>query len=151
MTDVYLPPPPPAPALPASPAAPPAALLPAPAAPAPAAPVCPDVPVLVPVDPVPLPLLSLRIARLVPRPASESALPMPVLPLVPLFERTDDGLWSRTQSLIARPVRLTHSFGMSLRIVEPGGVVASAGIVLLFVDCAPAVVAIASDIAAASS
>jgi hypothetical protein len=40
---------------------------------------------------------------------------------------------------------------MSLRIVEPGGVVASAGIVLLFVDCAPAVVAIASDIAAASS
>jgi hypothetical protein len=134
MTDAYLPLPPPAPALPVSPAVPPPVpLLPAPAAPAPdglappapAEPVVPvdAAPLLVPVDPVPL----------------------------PLFERIDDGLWSRTQSLIARPVRLTHSFGMSLRIVEPGGVVASAGIVLLFVDCAPAVVAIASDIAAASS
>jgi hypothetical protein len=111
----------------------------------------------VPVEPAPVPLLSLRTAPLVPRRASVSALFMPVLLapplallLVPLFERVDDGLWSRTQSLIARPVRLAHSFGVSLCIVEPAGVVTSAGIVLLFVDCAPAVVAIASEIAAAS-
>jgi len=126
-------PPPVAPPVPL-PEAPPVAPVPLPEAPA--VPALPDVPPPV-AEPLLLPLLSLRIELVV-------AL------LVSDFDRIDAGLWSRTQSLIARPVRLAHSFGVSLCIVEPAGVVTSAGIVLLFVDCAPAVVAIASEIAAAS-
>ena len=88
-------------------------------------------------EPLLLPLLSLRIELVV-------AL------LVSDFDRIDAGLWSRTQSLIARPVRLAHSLGMSLRIVDPGGGVVVDGVVGLVVDCAFAV-AIAIVIAVASN
>jgi hypothetical protein len=74
-----------------------------------------------------------------------------VAALVPGFARIDAGLWSRTQSLIARPVRLTHSFGMSLRIVEPGGVADVDGAVGLVVVCALAVAANAIVIAVVSN
>src|SRR6478752_6559860 len=130
MTDVngYLPLPPPVPPL----AAPPVPL--------PDAPALPEVPVLPALPPpvVPPPLLSLRIELV-------------VAPLVPAFDRIDDGSWSRTQSLIAAPVRLTHSFGMSLRIVVPGGFAAVDGAAGLVVDCAFAVAAIAIVIAPMSN
>ena len=133
MTDVngYLPLPPPLP-LPLSPPVPPLAAPPVPLPDAPAAPALPEVPLLPALPPpvVPPPLLSLRIELV-------------VEPLVPDFDRIDDGLWSRTQSLIAVPVRLTHSFGMSLRIVVPGGFAAVDGAAGLVVDCAFAVTAIA--------
>ena len=86
----------------------------------------------------PPPLLSLRIELV-------------VAPLVPDFDRIDYGLWSRTQSLIAVPVRLTHSFGMSLRTVVPGGFAAVYGAAGLVVDCAFAVAAIAIVIAPMSN
>jgi hypothetical protein len=107
---------------------------------APAAPALPEVPLLPALPPpvVPPPLLSLRIELV-------------VEPLVPDFDRIDDGLWSRTQSLIAVPVRLTHSFGMSLRIVVPGGFAAVDGAAGLVVDCAFAVAAIAIVIAPMSN
>jgi len=107
---------------------------------APAAPALPEVPLLPALPPpvVPPPLLSLRIELV-------------VAPLVPDFDRIDDGLWSRTQSLIAVPVRLTHSFGMSLRIVVPGGFAAVDGAAGLVVDCAFAVAAIAIVIAPMSN
>jgi len=107
---------------------------------APAAPALPEVPLLPALPPpvVPPPLLSLRIELV-------------VEPLVPDFDRIDDGLWSRTQSLIAVPVRLTHSFGMSLRIVVPGGFAAVDGAAGLVVDCAFAVTAIAIVIAPMSN
>ena len=59
---------------------------------APAAPALPEVPLLPALPPpvVPPPLSSLRIELV-------------VAPLVPAFDRIDDGLWSRTQSLIAFP------------------------------------------------
>ena len=111
MTDVngYLPLPPPLP-LPLSPPVPLPAAPPVPLPDAPAAPTLPEVPLLPALPPpvVPPPLLSLRIELV-------------VAPLVPAFDRIDDGSWSRTQSLIAVPVRLTHSLGMSLRNVVPGG------------------------------
>jgi len=103
---------------------------------APAVPALPDVPPPV-AEPLLLPLLSLRIELVV-------AL------LVSDFDRIDAGLWSRTQSLIARPVRLAHSLGMSLRIVDPGGGVVVDGVVGLVVDCAFAV-AMAIVIAVASN
>ena len=138
MTDVngYLPLPPPLP-LPWSPPVPPLA---APPVPLPDAPALPEVPLLPALPPpvVPPPLLSLRIELV-------------VEPLVPDFDRIDDGLWSRTQSLIAVPVRLTHSFGMSLRIVVPGGFAAVDGAAGLVVDCAFAVTAIAIVIAPMSN
>jgi len=138
MTDVngYLPLPPPLP-LPLSPPVPPLA---APPVPLPDAPALPEVPLLPALPPpvVPPPLLSLRIELV-------------VEPLVPDFDRIDDGLWSRTQSLIAVPVRLTHSFGMSVRIVVPGGFVAVDGAAGLVVDCAFAVAAIAIVIAPMSN
>lgn len=138
MTDVngYLPLPPPLP-LPLSPPVPPLA---APPVPLPDAPALPEVPLLPALPPpvVPPPLLSLRIELV-------------VEPLVPDFDRIDDGLWSRTQSLIAVPVRLTHSFGMSLRIVVPGGFAAVDGAAGLVVDCAFAVAAIAIVIAPMSN
>jgi len=138
MTDVngYLPLPPPLP-LPLSPPVPPLA---APPVPLPDAPALPEVPLLPALPPpvVPPPLLSLRIELV-------------VEPLVPDFDRIDDGLWSRTQSLIAVPVRLTHSFGMSLRIVVPGGFAAVDGAAGLVVDCAFAVTAIAIVIAPMSN
>jgi len=138
MTDVngYLPLPPPVP-LPLSPPVPPLA---APPVPLPDAPALPEVPLLPALPPpvVPPPLLSLRIELV-------------VEPLVPDFDRIDDGLWSRTQSLIAVPVRLTHSFGMSLRIVVPGGFAAVDGAAGLVVDCAFAVTAIAIVIAPMSN
>jgi hypothetical protein len=138
MTDVngYLPLPPPLP-LPLSPPVPPLA---APPVPLPDAPALPEVPLLPALPPpvVPPPLLSLRIELV-------------VAPLVPAFDRIDDGLWSRTQSLIAVPVRLTHSFGMSLRIVVPGGFAAVDGAAGLVVDCAFAVAAIAIVIAPMSN
>jgi len=138
MTDVngYLPLPPPLP-LPLSPPVPPLA---APPVPLPDAPALPEVPLLPALPPpvVPPPLLSLRIELV-------------VAPLVPDFDRIDDGLWSRTQSLIAVPVRLTHSFGMSLRIVVPGGFAAVDGAAGLVVDCAFAVAAIAIVIAPMSN
>jgi hypothetical protein len=138
MTDVngYLPLPPPLP-LPLSPPVPPLA---APPVPLPDAPALPEVPLLPALPPpvVPPPLLSLRIELV-------------VAPLVPAFDRIDDGLWSRTQSLIAVPVRLTHSFGMSLRIVVPGGFAAVDGAAGLVVDCAFAVTAIAIVIAPMSN
>ena len=158
MTDVtgYLPLPPPLP-LPLSPPVPPLAAPPVPLPDAPAAPALPEVPLLpalplpdvllfppsppeVPAFPPPAvpPLLSLRIELV-------------VAPLVPDFDRIDDGLWSRTQSLIAVPVRLTHSFGMSLRIVVPGGFAAVDGAAGLVVDCAFAVAAIAIVIAPMSN
>jgi hypothetical protein len=141
MTDVngYLPLPPPLP-LPLSPPVPPLAAPPVPLPDAPAAPALPEVPLLPALPPpvVPPPLLSLRIELV-------------VEPLVPDFDRIDDGLWSRTQSLIAVPVRLTHSFGMSLRIVVPGGFAAVDGAAGLVVDCAFAVAAIAIVIAPMSN
>jgi len=141
MTDVngYLPLPPPLP-LPLSPPVPPLAAPPVPLPDAPAAPALPEVPLLPALPPpvVPPPLLSLRIELV-------------VAPLVPAFDRIDDGLWSRTQSLIAVPVRLTHSFGMSLRIVVPGGFAAVDGAAGLVVDCAFAVAAIAIVIAPMSN
>lgn len=141
MTDVngYLPLPPPLP-LPLSPPVPPLAAPPVPLPDAPAAPALPEVPLLPALPPpvVPPPLLSLRIELV-------------VEPLVPDFDRIDDGLWSRTQSLIAVPVRLTHSFGMSLRIVVPGGFAAVDGAAGLVVDCAFAVTAIAIVIAPMSN
>jgi hypothetical protein len=108
--------------------------------PLPDAPALPEVPLLPALPPpvVPPPLLSLRIELV-------------VAPLVPAFDRIDDGLWSRTQSLIAVPVRLTHSFGMSLRIVVPGGFAAVDGAAGLVVDCAFAVAAIAIVIAPMSN
>ena len=140
MTDVngYLPLPPPLP-LPLSPPVPPLAAPPVPLPDAPAAPALPEVPLL-PALPPPavLPLLSLRIELV-------------VAPLVPDFDRIDDGLWSRTQSLIAVPVRLTHSFGMSVRIVVAGGFAAVDGAAGLVVDCAFAVAAIAIVIAPMSN
>ena len=158
MTDVngYWPLPPPLP-LPLSAPVPPLAAPPVPLPDAPAAPALPEVPLLpalplpdvllfppsppeVPAFPPPAvpPLLSLRIELV-------------VEPLVPDFDRIDDGLWSRTQSLIAVPVRLTHSFGMSLRIVVPGGFAAVDGAAGLVVDCAFAVAAIAIVIAPMSN
>jgi len=141
MTDVngYWPLPPPLP-LPLSPPVPPLAAPPVPLPDAPAAPALPEVPLLPALPPpvVPPPLLSLRIELV-------------VEPLVPDFDRIDDGLWSRTQSLIAVPVRLTHSFGMSLRIVVPGGFAAVDGAAGLVVDCAFAVAAIAIVIAPMSN
>jgi len=141
MTDVngYLPLPPPLP-LPLSPPVPPLAAPPVPLPDAPAAPALPEVPLLPALPPpvVPPRLLSLRIELV-------------VEPLVPDFDRIDDGLWSRTQSLIAVPVRLTHSFGMSLRIVVPGGFAAVDGAAGLVVDCAFAVTAIAIVIAPMSN
>jgi hypothetical protein len=141
MTDVngYLPLPPPLP-LPLSAPVPPLAAPPVPLPDAPAAPALPEVPLLPALPPpvVPPPLLSLRIELV-------------VEPLVPDFDRIDDGLWSRTQSLIAVPVRLTHSFGMSLRIVVPGGFAAVDGAAGLVVDCAFAVTAIAIVIAPMSN
>jgi|SRR6188472_1906096 hypothetical protein len=141
MTDVngYWPLPPPLP-LPLSPPVPPLAAPPVPLPDAPAAPALPEVPLLPALPPpvVPPPLLSLRIELV-------------VEPLVPDFDRIDDGLWSRTQSLIAVPVRLTHSFGMSLRIVVPGGFAAVDGAAGLVVDCAFAVTAIAIVIAPMSN
>jgi hypothetical protein len=138
MTDVngYWPLPPPLP-LPLSAPVPPLA---APPVPLPDAPALPEVPLLPALPPpvVPPPLLSLRIELV-------------VEPLVPDFDRIDDGLWSRTQSLIAVPVRLTHSFGMSLRIVVPGGFAAVDGAAGLVVDCAFAVTAIAIVIAPMSN
>jgi hypothetical protein len=141
MTDVngYWPLPPPLP-LPLSAPVPPLAAPPVPLPDAPAAPALPEVPLLPALPPpvVPPPLLSLRIELV-------------VEPLVPDFDRIDDGLWSRTQSLIAVPVRLTHSFGMSLRIVVPGGFAAVDGAAGLVVDCAFAVTAIAIVIAPMSN
>jgi hypothetical protein len=141
MTDVngYWPLPPPLP-LPLSAPVPPLAAPPVPLPDAPAAPALPEVPLLPALPPpvVPPPLLSLRIELV-------------VAPLVPDFDRIDDGLWSRTQSLIAVPVRLTHSFGMSLRIVVPGGFAAVDGAAGLVVDCAFAVTAIAIVIAPMSN
>jgi hypothetical protein len=141
MTDVngYWPLPPPLP-LPLSAPVPPLAAPPVPLPDAPAAPALPEVPLLPALPPpvVPPPLLSLRIELV-------------VAPLVPDFDRIDDGLWSRTQSLIAVPVRLTHSFGMSLRIVVPGGLAAVDGAAGLVVDCAFAVAAIAIVIAPMSN
>jgi hypothetical protein len=141
MTDVngYWPLPPPLP-LPLSPPVPPLAAPPVPLPDAPAAPALPEVPLLPALPPpvVPPRLLSLRIELV-------------VEPLVPDFDRIDDGLWSRTQSLIAVPVRLTHSFGMSLRIVVPGGFAAVDGAAGLVVDCAFAVTAIAIVIAPMSN
>jgi hypothetical protein len=141
MTDVngYWPLPPPLP-LPLSAPVPPLAAPPVPLPDAPAAPALPEVPLLPALPPpvVPPRLLSLRIELV-------------VEPLVPDFDRIDDGLWSRTQSLIAVPVRLTHSFGMSLRIVVPGGFAAVDGAAGLVVDCAFAVTAIAIVIAPMSN
>jgi len=141
MTDVngYWPLPPPLP-LPLSAPVPPLAAPPVPLPDAPAAPALPEVPLLPALPPpvVPPPLLSLRIELV-------------VEPLVPDFDRIDDGLWSRTQSLIAVPVRLTHSFGMSVRIVVAGGFAAVDGAAGLVVDCAFAVAAIAIVIAPMSN
>ena len=111
-----------------------------PPVPLPDAPALPEVPLLPALPPpvVPPPLLSLRIELV-------------VEPLVPDFDRIDDGLWSRTQSLSAVPVRLTHSFGMSLRIVVPGGFAAVDGAAGLVVECAFAVAAIAIVIAPTSN
>jgi len=142
MTDVTgylpLPPPVPLPDAPAAPALPEVPLLPA--LPLPDVLLFPPSPPEVPAFPPPAvpPLLSLRIELV-------------VAPLVPDLDRIDDGLWSRTQSLIAVPVRLTHSFGMSLRIVVPGGFAAVDGAAGLVVDCAFAVAAIAIVIAPMSN
>jgi len=169
MTDVtgYLPLPPPLP-LPLSPPVPPLAAPPVPLPDAPAAPALPEVPLLPalppPVEPL-LPALPLPDVLLFPpSPPEVPALPPPavppllslrielvVAPLVPDFDRIDDGLWSRTQSLIAVPVRLTHSFGMSVRIVVDGGFAAVDGAAGLVVDCAFAVAAIAIVIAPMSN
>src|SRR5690349_3150460 len=152
-----LPWPPPVPLPPFPPPAPPFPLPAAPAprdAPAPADPVLPAAPADHPVPAAPPPpALSLRMLLVV---ASLEVVPLCISLLfvslfVPDFDRIDDGLWSRTQSLFARPVRLTHSLGMSLRIVEPGGVVAFDGVVGVAVVCAPAVAAIANVIAVASN
>src|SRR6476620_799769 len=142
MTDVNgylpLPPPVPLPDAPAAPALPEVPLLPA--LPLPDVLLFPPSPPEVPALPPPAvpPLLSLRIELV-------------VAPLVPDFDRIDDGLWSRTQSLIAVSGRLTHSFGMSVRIVVAGGFAAVDGAAGLVVDCAFAVAAIAIVIAPMSN